>query len=224
MWSVVLECEPLTVGPVGGRKGVRGAGRYPQERVSSSVRGSWPRLPGPKVTEPKQGEFGLEHRIPHQVVDWGQVHWDQSRKMGHLRDLTNLPKCCLLLRTVHKKARVLMWGGCFHLVLDKDIVVFSEIRDSNQQHCINSAVIFIYVSICLHWVLVVAHGFNFCCSMKGLWLQRLGSSSLTTHQTQTPCTGETLSLSHWSTREVTQGWFLDRTGIQMNLSPVGPYW
>lgn len=64
-------------------------GKSKHRKEGSSVRGPWPCLPGPKVTEPKQGEFGLEHRV-HPVEDWGQVQWDRSRKMGHLRDLTNL--------------------------------------------------------------------------------------------------------------------------------------
>ena len=115
--------------------------------------------------------------------------------MGHLRDLTKSSKVLSASKDGLQEikgfnVRWLLSSG------DKDILVFSEIRNSNQQHCIHSAVIFVYVSIWLHWVLVVTHRFYFCCSMRGRWLQHVGSSSLTTDQTQTPCIGGTLNLSH----------------------------
>ena len=124
--------------------------------------------------------------------------------MGQLRDLTKSSKVLSATKDGLQEikgfnVRWLLSSG------DKDILVFSEIRNSNQQHCINSAMIFVYVSIWLHWVLVVAHRFNSCCSMRGLWLQHVGSSSLTTDQTRTPCIGGTLNLSHEATREVAQG-------------------
>lgn len=40
-------------------------GKSKHLRDSSSVGGPRPCLTGPKVMEPKQGEFGLEHRVPH---------------------------------------------------------------------------------------------------------------------------------------------------------------